>query len=91
MARDGGKTKKSKKATMLKPDPQSLTSQRRANRGFKSLELSSRIHKRAANRQAPGRIFDSKNHEPGEKAQCAGGPNPRKQWIYTASGKIKYH
>ena len=91
MARDSGKIKKSKKKTMLAPDPNSLTSVRRVNRGFKSLEQSSRIHRRAMNRQVPGRFFDGKDHEPGDKAPCATGPNPRRGWLYTAAGKVKYH
>jgi hypothetical protein len=36
-------------------------------------------------------MFDNKNHKPGEKADCATGPNPRKAWLYTAGGANKYH
>jgi hypothetical protein len=91
MARDGGNTRKSKVSTLKHPDPDSKTSRRRRNRGFKSLEASCRIHKRAARRQADARVFNGKTHEPGEKAYCASGPNPRKEWLYTAGGAIKFY
>ena len=42
--------KREHKATMAQPDKNSLRSKRRANRGFKSLELSSRKHRRAKRR-----------------------------------------
>ncbi len=91
MSRDGGHHKKGHTSTMAGPTANSKTSKRRANRGFKSLEQSSRIHRKALKNQAEKRFFDGKMHECGEKAECAGGPNPRKQWIYTAGGALRYH
>ena len=91
MARDGGRTPKTKKATMEAPDKDSKTSKRRANRGFKDLLTSSRKHRRALKKQAPSRFFDGKDHKPGEKAPCATGPNPRRGWLYTAGGALNYH
>ena len=73
------------------PDPNSLTSKRRKNRGFVSLEKSSRIHRRALKRQYLAGIFDGKSHKPGEKGLCASGPHPRRQWMYTAGGALRYH
>lgn len=76
---------------MKYPDPSSKRTKRRANRGFVSLEKSSRKHRRAANRQYGARFFNGKDHKPGEKDVCAGGPNPRAQWLYTAGGSLRYH
>lgn len=91
MPRDGGKTPKTHKSTLKHPDFNSITSKQRANRGFKSLEASCRIHKRAAKKQAPSRIFAGKDHKPGEKGLCASGPNPRREWLYTAGGALRYY
>lgn len=73
------------------PDPNSKRTQRRKNRAFKSLEVSCRKHRRAIARQEQGRAIDGKLREPGEKHLCASGPNPRKQWLHTAAGSMRYH
>jgi hypothetical protein len=82
--------KREKRATMAQPDPNSKRSRRRKNRGFKNLELSSRKHRRANKRQDSARVFNGADHKPGEKANCASGPNPRRAWLYTAGGAINF-
>jgi len=75
----------------LSPDPSSKRSKRRTNRGFKGLLASSRKHRRALRRQEQNRTINGKIEEPGTKALCASGPNPRKQWLHTAAGSLRYH
>jgi hypothetical protein len=75
---------------MKGPDPKSKRTARRRNRNFQGVS-STRKHKRSQKRQDLGRFFDNKDHQPGEKGLCASGPNPRKQWMYTASGANKFH
>lgn len=92
MARDGFPKKgRLHFKTMKGPDANSITSGKRKNRGFKSLEQSSRIHRRALRRLSIAGIFNNKEHKPGEKGLCAVGPNPRRGWMYTAGGALKYH
>lgn len=75
---------------MKSPDPQSKRSRKRRNRNFKGVS-STRKHRRAMKRQDQTRFFNNTDHEPGVKADCATGPNPRKGWSYTAGGALHYH
>lgn len=82
MSRDGGiGKKKTKKATIKNPDPKSKNSKKRANRNFKSLEQSTRLGRRIERKQVAGRIFEGKDHKPGEKNDEG----------YTAAGSNRYH
>lgn len=69
---------------MKRPDPNSKRSQKRRNRGFRSLLESSRKHRRAQRRQDESRSFNGRMHEPGEKEKCG-------EWVFTAGGAYKYH
>lgn len=60
--------RKSHDSTMKSPEYGSMTSKRRRNRGFKSLEISCRIHRRAARRSQQSRIFGGVLLEPGAKS-----------------------
>lgn len=75
----------SRNATLKHPDPGSLTSRRRRNRGFKSLETSCRIHKRAARRSLNSRTQFGKLGVPGEKVTESGG------FTHTCGGSLKYY
>jgi hypothetical protein len=77
--------RKSHYASMKSSDPGSLTSRRRKNRGFKSLETSCRIHKRAARRSLNSRTQFGKLGVPGEKVTESGG------FTHTCGGSIKYY
>jgi hypothetical protein len=83
-------SKRTKEVTMAQADPNSKRSKRRKNRNFVSLDASCRKHRRANKRQELARIFNNADHKPGEKALCASGPNPRKQWMFTASGAVRF-
>jgi hypothetical protein len=86
MPREGSfSVRKSKFASMKHPDAGSLTSKRRRNRGFKSLESSCRIHKRAARRSLNSRTQFGKLGTPGEKITESGG------FTHTCGGSIKYY
>ncbi len=74
---------------MKHPDQDSKRSKRRANRGFKSLEQSSRKHKRNVRRQGEKQTFAGKRHEAGVKDFCSGGG--RTEWLYTSGGANRYH
>jgi hypothetical protein len=74
---------------MKGPNPTSKRSKRRANRGFKSLELSCRIHRRAFRRLREAcNIGNNKHLNPGEKGEVQNGASNR--WLHTAGGSIKY-
>lgn len=73
---------------MKNPDPKSNRSKRRQNRGFKSLELSSRKHRRAGNRLAISCSLSGKSLKPGEKAEVKCGLST---WVHTAGGSMQYH
>lgn len=67
------------------PKPDSLRSKRRKNRGFKSLEVSSRKHRRAAARSLYSRTHYGKLGEPGQKMDGGSGT-----FVHQAGGSIKY-
>lgn len=71
---------------MKSPDPKSSRSKKRANRGFTSVESSTRKGKRAARRSAIARTINGTLHAPGSKV-----PNRAGQLEYTAGGSRKYH
>lgn len=76
----------------LPMDPNSKRSKRRKNRGFKSLEVSTRKGRRAARRSADSRSIAGKVREAGEKATretVQGGA--KFGFIHTAGGSLKYH
>lgn len=91
MGREGKPRSKRKVSTLKYPDANSKRSMRRANRGFKSLEVSSRKHRRALYRLLQAGVINSKVEQPGVKAMCATGPHARKGWIHTAGGSMRYH
>lgn len=89
MSRDGGLGgKKGKTRTMKGPDPKSLTSKRRENRGFISLEQSSRIHRRALVRLNFARFQYGSLGKPGEKMQAK---SDSQSFVHIAGGSIKYY
>lgn len=76
---------KGKTATIKQPDPNSKTSKRRKNRGFKSLELSSRKHRRAKRRSINSLMQYGKILKPGEKID-----NGANSFVHTGGGSICY-
>lgn len=77
---------KQKRATIAQPDPNSKRSKRRAKRGWKSLEQSSRKHKRAQRRLlASCKVYGSML-KPGEKKDNGAG-----SFVHTAGGSLQYH
>lgn len=70
------------------PNPDSKRSQKRRNRGFVSLEVSSRKHKRAIRRQKEKCTFNNSTYKPGERVDGCG---PNKRWMYVAGGSYKTH
>lgn len=76
----------SKRATMAAPSSDSKTSIKRKNRGFVSLVVSSRKHRRAARRSALSRLQYGKVHEPGDKVTDGAGT-----FVHTAGGSIRYN
>lgn len=77
---------KNKRATKAQPQPDSLTTRRRKNRGFVSLEVSCRIHRRAKRRLDASRVVYGQLLEPGEKK--IGGQG---SFLHTAGGAMKYY
>jgi hypothetical protein len=77
-------SKREHKATIAQPNKDSLRSKKRANRGWVSLEKSSRKHKRAAKRSVVSRAQYGKLHEPG--ARVAEGAS----FMHIAGGSIRY-
>lgn len=75
----------SKRATKAAPSPDSMRSVRRKNRGFVSLEVSSRIHRRALRRLNASRFVYGQSHPSGTKV---GGGTAG--FVHTAGGSIKY-
>lgn len=77
---------------MKHPDPNSKRSIRRKNRGFKSLELSSRKHRRALGRQEEACTIAGKLLKPGQKHDRETVKNgAKKPLLHTAGGSFKYH
>lgn len=76
----------------LPMDPNSKRSKRRKNRGFKSLDVSSRKHRRAARRSSESCSIAGKLVKAGDKATretVSGGA--KKGFIHTAGGSLRYH
>lgn len=67
------------------PNKDSRRSVRRKNRGFVSLERSSRKHRRALRRMAEACIIKGTQHKPGTKTESVYG------WTHTAGGALRYH
>lgn len=72
---------------MKYPDENSKRSKRRKNRGFKSLEVSSRKHRRAHERLLIACTLAGKTLKPGEKAEVKCGSST---WVHTAGGSMRY-
>lgn len=68
------------------PDPNSKTSKARKKRGFRSLEESSRKHRRARNRSLFARTQYGKLGQPGEKMK-----DGNNSFVHIAGGSINYH
>lgn len=79
-------SKKEKKNTSKGPDPKSTRSKKRANRGFRNLETSTRKGKRAERRSLIARTVNGTLYPPGTKV-----PNRQGQLEFTAGGSRKYH
>lgn len=77
---------KNRRATKAGPSPDSLTTRRRRNRGFVSLEVSCRIHRRAKRRLDASRVVYGQMLEPGEKKQGGQG-----SFVHTAGGAMRYY
>lgn len=77
---------KHKRATKAGPQPNSLTTLRRKNRGFVSLEVSCRIHRRALRRSNQKRTVYGYLLEAGEKKV-----NGQGSFMHTAGGSMKYY
>ncbi len=75
-----------KQKTMRSPDPESKRSIRRANRGFVSLEVSSRKHKRMMRRQLVSRTHYGKTGNPGDNMQ-----GTAMDFIHKAGGACNFH
>lgn len=73
-----------KQRTMKGPDPSSKTTKKRANRNWKSLEQSSRIHRRALRRLGSACVIQGKQYPPGEKVAV-------NKSEFTAGGALKYY
>ncbi len=76
----------------LPMQPNSKRTASRKNRGFKSLEVSCRKHRRAARRSAESRSIAGKVREAGEKGPretVIGGA--KYGFTHTAGGSLKYH
>lgn len=84
MAREGVKSKK-RVSNVKHAEPNSKRSKSRAKRGFKSLEQSSRMHRRMNNRLNEARTYRGKLYEPGTKIEITAGS------MVTAGGATKYH
>lgn len=86
MPREGSMSvRKSRECTMKSPDPGSITSKKRRNRGFVNLEKSCRIHRRAARRSVNSRTQYGKLGQPGEKV------TESLSFTHTCGGSIKYY
>lgn len=80
-----------KRATKAAPMPDSLRSVRRKNRGFVSLEVSSRKHRRALRRLAEAQTISGVRYEAGEKHEIDLRGGRLKAFIHTAGGAIRFH
>lgn len=89
--------KKKKRATIARPTPNSRRSKRREKRGFKSLETSSRKHRRALRRMNSAATI-GQNHvgtggqwyKPGTKVDPPT-QGKTKTFAAVAGGALKYH
>lgn len=78
----------------VNPNPikDSNRSKKRAKRGFKSLEESSRKHKRAYRRMSIACNINGNIYKPGEHVQLnVSGRAGANQWVCTAGGSLKYN
>lgn len=71
------------------PDPNSGRSKRRSNRGFKSVVISTRKGRRAAERSAIARTIGRDTHPAGSQVMTVG--SGQKGWLHTAGGANHYH
>ena len=70
------------------PDPKSIRSKKRANRGFTSVERSTRKGRRAARRLAEQCSLDGKLVKPGDKAEVKCGSST---WTHTGGGRVRHY
>lgn len=82
---------KQKRATKAAPDPDSKTSVKRKNRGFVSLEVSCRIHRRALRRLNLACTLGTVWYEPGTKKEPDLRGGKIKSFMHTAGGAMKYY
>lgn len=73
------------------PTEDSKTSQRRRNRGFISLEQSSRMHRRAKRRSQEVRTISGTLYEPGEKKLPSLQGGKLSVYLANAGGSLHYH
>lgn len=71
------------------PDKNSKRSAKRRNRGFQSLELSSRKHRRAANRLAISQTIAGTRYAAGTKVDPPA-IGKEKTFLHTAGGKVDF-
>ncbi len=77
---------RSKSATKAGPSPESQITRKRNVRGFVSLEVSSRKHRRAHKRLDSARTVYGRLLEPGEKVT-----NGQGSFMHTAGGALHYY
>ena len=70
----------------LSPDPNSTRSKKRANRGFRTLDLDSRKHRRKNKRMAIACFISGKPYKPGDKA-----PNAVGKMEFSAGGSVRFY
>lgn len=75
---------------MKGPQPNSKRTQRRKNRGWKSLQESSRIHRRALRRSINSRTISGTVYEAGKKVEPKLHGGKLAVYLATAGGSIKY-
>jgi len=81
-----------KRATKAAPSPDSQRSVRRANRGFVSLEVSSRKHRRALRRLTDSQIISGVQYPAGTKKEPDAGRGMKTHvFMHTAGGALRYH
>jgi len=88
-------TKREHKATKANPTPGSNRSKRRANRGFQSLSVSSRKHRRALDRllrsRTIGQSYDGGRGQLIESGTSVDGPEGGKQKTFHVHGGGAYN
>lgn len=91
MAREGVAKSKRRVSVMKQADQNSNRSKKRSNRGFSSLEKSSRKHRRAIRRSEEKRMISGKLYEPGTKIDPDLKGGKLKVFEANAGGSLKYH